>query len=270
MEFLVAHEGGLRLAAFAGVLALFALLERAFPRRTRREATLARWWPNLALVAIDSLMLRFLFPVLAVGVALAAEEAGFGLLPWLGLGGWAGLVVAVILLDFVVYAQHAAFHHVPVLWRMHRVHHADLDVDVTTGVRFHPLEIAVSMLIKLSAVAVIGAGAAAVVVFEVLLNATAMFNHANLKLPRALDRALRLVVVTPDMHRVHHSVHRDETDSNFGFNLSCWDRLFGSYRARPRDGHPEMMIGLPDHRDQARQGLGWVLLFPFLGAGARR
>lgn len=270
MESLVAHEGGLRLAAFAGALALLALLERAFPRRARREATLARWWPNLALVALDSLMLRFLFPVLAVGAAVAVEGAGIGLLPWLGLGGWAGILAAVVLLDLVVYAQHAAFHHVPLLWRMHRVHHADLDVDVTTGVRFHPIEIAVSMLIKLAAVAAIGAGAAAVVLFEVLLNATAMFNHANLALPRPLDRALRLVLVTPDMHRVHHSVHRDETDSNFGFSLSCWDRLFGTYRAQPRDGHPDMAIGLPEHREQARQGLGWALVLPFLGAGGRR
>lgn len=257
------HEGAVRLSIFAGVLAAMALLEWLAPRRRLTLGRGRRWFSNLAIVVIDTLALRLLFPILAVGAAVAAEAGGWGLFNLIALPAWLEVVLAVLLLDCLIYWQHRLFHVIPLFWRLHRMHHADNDIDVTTGLRFHPLEIVASMLIKLAAVWLLGPAAVAVVIFEVLLNGTAMFNHANIRLPAGLDRVLRLFVVTPDMHRVHHSVHRDETDSNFGFHLSLWDRLFGSYRDDPRDGHREMTIGLPQFRNRRDQSLWALLINPF-------
>ncbi|MCC7272304.1 MAG: sterol desaturase family protein, partial [Alphaproteobacteria bacterium] len=232
-SFLLAHEPWVRLGCFAGVLAVMAAWEALAPRRPRALPRHGRWPGNLGVVVVSSLALRLLFPVAAVGLAAVAERQGFGLLNLLGLPPWVSFLAALLVLDLAIYAQHVASHAVPILWRLHRMHHADLDIDATTGVRFHPVEIVLSMVFKLAVVALLGPPAVAVLVFEVGLNAAAMFNHANLRLPGGVDRALRLVLVTPDMHRVHHSIVRGERDSNFGFNLPWWDRLFGTYRAQP-------------------------------------
>ena len=270
-SFLLAQEPALRLAAFAAVLALLALWELLAPRRARSMARRRRWPANIAVVILNTVLVRLLLPTAAVGVALSGETHGWGLLNQYALPSWAGIAAGVVLLDLVIYLQHVMFHAVPVLWRLHRMHHADLDIDVTTGARFHPVEMVLSMLIKFAAIAALGVPAAAVVLFEVLLNATSMFNHANVRIPPVLDAALRWLVVTPDMHRVHHSLERDETNSNFGFNLPLWDRLFGTYRAQPRAGHQAMTVGIPDFRDAAAcNTLAGMLAIPFQGQGARR
>ena len=255
-----------RLGMFLGVLALVAMFESLAPRRSRSVPRGTRWPSNLALVALNSVLLRFGLPVSAVGVAVTAEAGGWGLFNVFSLPGWFVTIVAVLLLDLAIYAQHVAFHAVPVLWRLHRMHHADTDFDVTTGLRFHPIEILLSGVIKLAVVAALGAPPLAVVIFEVLLNATAMFNHGNLRLPPGLDRVLRLFVVTPDMHRVHHSVVRVETDSNFGFNVPWLDRWFGTYRAQPESGHQGMTIGLDEFRDARELRLDRMLVQPFKSA----
>lgn len=262
MDALLANEPAIRLAAFAGVLATMAALEALLPRRHRSFGRLRRWPNNLGVVVVNTVVLRLVFPTAAVGVALAAEVRGFGLLPWLGLPYPMAVLAAVVLLDLAIYLQHVLFHAVPALWRLHRMHHADLDFDVTTALRFHPVEILLSMVIKLMVVVALGAPAVAVLVFEVLLNATAMFNHANLRLPARLDRALRPVLVTPDMHRVHHSAVEQETNSNFGFNLALWDRLFGTYRAQPAAGHDAMTIGIEQFRDPGELRLDRMLTQP--------
>ncbi|MDP2061485.1 MAG: sterol desaturase family protein [Phaeovulum sp.] len=264
-EFLLAHESTLRLAIFLGVLALMAVWELAAPRRRQEIPRLLRWSNNLGLVVVDTLVLRFTFPVLAVGLALMAEARGWGLLNAFDVPGWLAVLLAVVALDLVIYLQHVMFHAVPALWRLHRMHHADLEFDVTTGLRFHPLEILASMAIKLAAVAALGPPAVAVLIFEVLLNASAMFNHSNIRLPLALDRILRLVIVTPDMHRVHHSIRPEETNSNFGFNLPWWDRLLGTYRAQPSAGHDEMTIGIEQFRTPRELWLDRMLLQPLRG-----
>ncbi len=262
MDTLLANEPVIRLAAFAGVLAAMVALEALLPRRHRSFPRLRRWPSNLGIVAVDTLLLRLVFPTAAVGAALAAEARGIGLLPWLGLPGPVAVLAAVVLLDLAIYLQHLLFHSVPALWRLHRMHHADLDFDVTTGLRFHPVEILLSMVIKLAVVVALGAPAVAVLLFEVLLNASSMFNHANLRLPPWLDRALRPVLVTPDMHRVHHSAVPRETNSNFGFNLALWDRLFGTYRAQPAAGHEAMTVGIEDFRDPVELRLDRMLTQP--------
>jgi len=262
-DFILTHEPALRLGAFVGVLALMALWEAARPRRPRALPRWLRWSNNLALVAVDTLVLRLLVPMLAVGLAMTAEAEGWGLLNMLAVPAWLAIPLAVLALDLVVYLQHVMFHAVPALWRLHRMHHADTDIDVTTGLRFHPFEIVLSMVVKLAAVLVLGPPVVAVVLFEVLLNATALFNHANLRLPAAVDRWLRLIVVTPDMHRVHHSVRPEETHSNFGFNMPWWDRLLGTYRAQPRDGHDGMTIGLAAFRAPREAWLDRLLMQPF-------
>lgn len=259
---LLNHESLIRLAAFGGVLAVMALWEVVAPRRCRSMPRLLRWFGNLGVVAIGTVLIRLVFPVLAVGVAMVAAERGWGLFNVIEVPGWIAFVVSVLLLDLAIYAQHVMFHAVPVLWRLHRMHHADLDFDVTTGVRFHPVELLLSMGIKLGVVAVLGPPAAAVLVFEVLLNATAMFNHGNVRLPLALDRYLRWIVVTPDMHRVHHSVYPVETNSNYGFNLPWWDRLFRTYTAQPRDGHDGMTIGIEQFRTRRDLWLDKMLIQP--------
>ncbi len=264
---LIEHEAALRLGAFFGVLALMALWELAAPRRALKTSKAARWGANLGIVVLNSVVVRLLFPAAAVGMALFAQAHGWGLLNAYAVLPWAAIAASVVALDLAIYLQHVLFHAVPALWRLHRMHHADLDFDVTTGARFHPLEIVLSMLIKFAAIAVLGAPAVAVLVFEILLNALSMFNHGNVRIPARLDRALRRLVVTPDMHRVHHSIERDETDSNFGFNLSLWDRLFGTYRAEPRAGHEAMTIGIREFRDpQDCARLGGMLAIPFRSA----
>ncbi|WP_439633543.1 sterol desaturase family protein [Glycocaulis sp.] len=262
---ILAAEPLLRLAAFAGVLAAMMVWELAAPRRRREIPRLVRWSNNLAVVVLDTAILRLAFPLLAVAFALWAEGAGWGLFNVLGAPLWLALPLSVLLLDLVIYGQHVMLHKVPVLWRFHRMHHADLEFDVTTGLRFHPGEIVLSMIIKLAVVGLLGAPALAVLVFEVLLNATSMFNHSNIRLPCGLDRVLRLFVVTPDMHRVHHSVLRHETDSNYGFNLPWWDRLFGTYRAQPEAGHDAMTIGIGQFREPRDLWLDRMLLQPFRG-----
>jgi sterol desaturase/sphingolipid hydroxylase (fatty acid hydroxylase superfamily) len=263
-EFILTHEAGIRLSFFCAVLAVMLGWEWAAPRRALSARPAVRWSSNFGLVVAGALLVRLAFPVAAVGAAVIAAERGWGLFNALALPPELTIVLSVVVLDLVIYAQHVGFHKVPVLWRLHRMHHSDVDIDATTGVRFHPFEIALSMAIKMAMILILGAPAVAVVIFEVLLNATAMFNHGNVKLPQAVDRALRRVIVTPDFHRVHHSVHRDETDSNYGFNLSVWDRLFRTYRPQPRDGHETMTIGLDIFRAPRQRHLDKLLIQPFV------
>jgi len=233
------------------------------PRRSQAIGRLRRWPSNLGIVVIDTLLVRMAFPLAAVGVAVLAEARGWGLLQALTAPAWVTVPVSILLLDLAIYLQHVLFHAVPALWRLHRMHHADLEFDVTTGVRFHPIEILLSMAIKLGTVAALGAPAIAVLLFEVLLNGTSMFNHGNVRLPAHIDRVLRWIVVTPEMHRVHHSVVPHETNSNFGFNLPWWDRLSGTYRAQPAAGHDGMTIGIEQFRDPRELRLDRMLLQPF-------
>jgi sterol desaturase/sphingolipid hydroxylase (fatty acid hydroxylase superfamily) len=262
---LVNHEPAVRLGAFAGGLLVVAACEALAPRRERAVGRLARWPHNLALVALNTLLVRAVVPISAVSLAALAEERGWGLFNGAVSLGWVTVLVSVALLDLAIYLQHVIFHAVPVLWRLHRMHHSDLDFDVTTGVRFHPVEVLLSTGYKLGLVGVLGIPAIAVVVFEVLLNGGSMFNHANLRLPEPVDRALRWLVVTPDMHRVHHSAAPAETNSNFGFTLPWWDRLCGTYRAEPAAGHERMTIGLEDFRDPRYLRLDQLLVQPLLG-----
>ena len=264
-ETILAIEPNLRLAVFLGVLAAMALWEIAAPRRRREIPRVIRWTNNMALVVVDTAILRLTFPILAVGLAAMAEERGWGLFNNFDAPIWVSIVVSMLLLDLAIYLQHVMFHAVPGLWRLHRMHHADLDFDVTTGLRFHPVEILISMGIKLAAVAALGPPAVAVLLFEVLLNATALFNHANINLPHPIDRVLRLIVVTPDIHRVHHSVDPIETNSNFGFNLPWWDRLLGTYRAQPAKGHHGMDIGIEQFRTRRDLWLDRMLVQPVRG-----
>ena len=259
----VANESTLRIAAFAIVFAAIAIWEAVVPRRARRFKRIVRWPQNLALPAINNLLLMLVAPGAEVGVAIAGQAHGWGLLPAFGMPAWVQMVSAIVLLDLAIYLQHRVFHAVPVLWRMHRVHHADTDFDVTTGLRFHPLEIAVSTAFKCLMIAAIGASAAAVIAFEILLYASSMFEHANARMSTSVDRWLRWIVVTPDMHRVHHSSITNETNSNFGFNISCWDRLFGTYRPQPAAGHEAMQIGLEVFRSADEVRLDRVLAQAF-------
>ena len=262
-DFILSHEPAVRLTFFLGVLVVVVLAETLFPRRKRGFSRWRRWPNNIGVVALNTVLLRLLFPAAAVGLAVLAEQRGWGLLNNLPLAGWLAVPLAVIVLDLVIYLQHVMFHAVPALWRVHRMHHADLDFDVTTGARFHPIEIVLSMIIKFAAVVALGAAPVAVLTFEVLLNATSMFNHANLRVPTPLDRVLRWFVVTPDMHRVHHSIVVRETNSNFGFNLPWWDRLLGTYRDQPSAGHSGMTIGIEQFRDEAQLRLDRMLTQPF-------
>jgi sterol desaturase/sphingolipid hydroxylase (fatty acid hydroxylase superfamily) len=264
MHDLLNHEAAIRLGCFSLVLLLMILWEWRRPRRIPSLPRGRRWPANLGIIVVDSVVMRLVFPVLAVGMAGLAADQGWGLFNQFNAPFWLAFIASLLLLDLAIYAQHVIFHRVPWLWRLHRMHHTDLDFDVTTALRFHPLEIVLSMLIKLAVVVALGAPAVAVMLFEVILNATAMFNHGNVRLPLSLDRRLRWVVVTPDMHRVHHSVRVEETDSNFGFNLPWWDRLFGTYRDQPRAGHTGMTIGLEYFRDRRATSLPQLLLQPFL------
>ena len=259
---LLGAEPLIRLGAFALILALLITWERRAPRRPAEIGRWGRWPGNVGLAIIDTLLVRILFPTAAVGTALVAQASGWGLLNRLIMPDWLAIVLAVILLDLAIYAQHVLFHANPLLWRLHRMHHADIDIDVTTGIRFHPVEILLSMAIKLGVVAMLGAPPLGVMIFEILLNATSMFSHSNIRLPLILDRFLRHILVTPDMHRVHHSTVSRETNSNFGFNLPWWDRLFGTYRDQPAAGHDRMTIGLAQFRDPAELRLDRMLLQP--------
>lgn len=263
MDSILEYEPVIRLAFFLGVLAAMATWETVAPRRRLQVSRWKRWPSNLGIVALNTVLLRLSIPLAAVGLAVIAEDRGWGLLNNSALPAEVRIVAAVLLLDLAIYLQHVMFHAVPALWRLHRMHHSDIDFDVTTGARFHPGEILLSMAIKLAAVAALGPPAVSVVIFEVVLNATSMFNHGNVRLPERMDRILRRVVVTPDMHRVHHSVLPNETNSNFGFNLSWWDRLFGTYRAQPRDGQENMTIGLDIFRDRMQLRLDKMLVQPF-------
>lgn len=265
-DWVLRHEVQIRLGFFFGIFAIMAVWELVSPRRPLRISKAVRWGNNLGLVFLNSLLLRLLFPAAAVGVAAFAQIQGWGLFNYYQINVALAVIISVIILDAVIYLQHVMVHAVPMLWRLHRVHHADLDYDVTTGARFHPLEITLSMLIKFATILLLGPPVVAVVIFEVLLNATAMFNHGNVKLPTSVDRILRWFVVTPDMHRVHHSVEDDEANSNFGFNLPWWDRLFGTYRNQPRAGHQGMTIGIHKYRDPKQVAwLPGILMFPFRG-----
>ena len=253
----------IRLGAFLGVFAAVALWEIAAPRRSPTFGRRVRWPGNLALLAVDVLAVRILAPGAAIGLAIAVEARGWGLLHATGVPAWMAVPAAVILLDLAIWFQHVVFHAVPLLWRLHRVHHTDVDFDVTSGTRFHPIEILLSTGIKCAVVVAIGAPALAVLAFEVLLNATSMFNHANARLPVAIDRWARLFVVTPDMHRVHHSVACNETNSNFGFALPWWDRLFGTYRAQPAAGHRALALGVDAFRAAGDSRLDRLLTQPW-------
>jgi sterol desaturase/sphingolipid hydroxylase (fatty acid hydroxylase superfamily) len=265
-ELIANHEATIRLSSFLGIFALMALWEILAPRRVLTQPKQNRWLNNIGLVVLNTALLRVVFPVAAVGIAEYAQLLQWGLFNRVETHPVMALVASVIVLDMAIYLQHVMFHAVPLLWRLHRVHHADLDFDVTTGARFHPVEILLSMLIKFAVIVLLGPPLAAVVIFEVLLNAMAMFNHSNVRIPLVLDALLRRVIVTPDMHRVHHSHLADETNSNFGFNLSVWDRVFGTYRAQPAAGHTGMVIGIDTFRNPANcVKLSGLLLMPFTG-----
>ena len=265
-QFVLANETAIRLGFFVGMLALIGAWEIVAPRRALTLSKAQRWSGNLGLVALNTVLLRLIFPLAGAGMAAFCAENGWGILNHFQVPAILAVPLAVIALDFVIWLQHVMVHAVPLFWRLHRVHHADPDYDVTTGARFHPLEIVLSMLIKFATIVVLGPPVVAVVIFEVLLNATAMFNHGNIGLPATLDRVLRRVLVTPDMHRVHHSIEDDETNSNFGFNLPWWDRLFGTYRDQPRAGQLGMVIGIRDHADPREVArLDGMLLLPFRG-----
>jgi len=262
-------EPYVRLGFFAGIFIAMAIWEVVEPRRPQSIGRGWRWSNNLAVVVVNTVLVRILLPTTAVSLALFAEARGFGLFNVIGAPAWVRVAASVVILDLAIYLQHVLFHAVPGLWRLHRMHHADLEFDVSTGLRFHPIEILLSMFIKFAVIAALGAPALSVLVFEVLLNATSMFNHANVRIPIWVDRVLRWIVVTPDMHRVHHSIVSRETNSNFGFNLPWWDRLFGTYRSAPEAGHDGMTIGIEQFRDPRELGLDRMLLQPFRGDTGR-
>ena len=260
-------DGAIRFAVFLGVFLAMALIELLSPKRRLTVSKRRRWLTNLGISVTGTLLLRLMamlaVPVAAIAAAVYAEQHKIGLLNQVDWPSWLKTVTALLVLDLAIWAQHLASHKVPLFWRLHRVHHADRDIDVTTAVRFHPIEIGLSMLWKIVVVVPLGASPLAVFLFEVILNACAMFNHANIALPVQLDEILRLVVVTPDMHRVHHSVRDQEHDSNYGFNLSVWDRLFRTYTPQPEGGHKGMTIGLTPYQSEAPTKFGWSVLLPF-------
>lgn len=261
-EFFLSHEPVTRMSVFLTVLLVMAIWEVWSPRRRVEVPRLLRWSNNLALIVVDSIAVRLLFPLAAVGLALTMQAKGWGLFNVIGLPVWLEVLFSVVLLDFAIYLQHVVFHHVPVLWRLHRMHHADIEIDVTTGLRFHPLEIVLSMAFKLLLVLVLGPAAIAVLIFEVVLNASALFNHSNIRLPKPVDAVLRLIIVTPDMHRVHHSIDPKETNSNYGFNVPWWDRLLGTYIAQPKAGHDDMLIGIELFRARRELWVDLMILQP--------
>ena len=263
-EWIMGNEPLVRLGSYAGIFGLMAIWEVIAARRESTTGKGSRWVGNLSLVFFDTLAVRLLFPTAALGTALIVADLGWGVLNVVSVPYWAAVAISVAALDLAIYLQHIMFHALPALWRLHMVHHADVDLDVTSGTRFHPIEILISMLYKLAVIAVLGPPVLGVLLFEVVLNALAMFNHANARIPLPLDRVLRWIVVTPDMHRVHHSVERREHNTNFGFNLSCWDRLLGTYKDQPEKGHQGMTIGLKSFRERTWQSLPRLLAMPFV------
>lgn len=257
-------EPQIRLGVFIGLFLLLAVLELLLPRRIPKPAKPQRWLTNWIIVIIDSTVLRLLFVGAAVGAASWAAASGYGLFNWVDVPLWLAVGASFVVLDFAIWLAHVASHKVPILWKVHRMHHTDVDFDVSTAIRFHPIEIVLSMLWKIAIVVALGAPPIAVLVFEIVLNGAAMFNHSNLKLPLAIDRVLRWFIVTPDMHRVHHSIVHQETDSNYGFNLAIWDRMFGTYIDQPEAGHTDMKIGLSECQDENPTRLWWSLKVPFL------
>lgn len=259
----MSEEAAIRFGVFVGLFVIMAGLEYFAPRRKLRPVKALRWLTNWAIIIIDSVLVRLLFKTAAVGAALWATENGYGLFNMIALPYWLAFIISFLVLDFAIWFSHLASHKVPIFWRIHRMHHSDIDIDVTTAIRFHPVEIILSMFWKYLIVLALGAPAASVLVFEIVLNGGALFNHANFKLPLSIDKVLRLLIVTPDMHRVHHSIIRKETDSNYGFNLSIWDRMFGTYIDQPSKGHDEMTIGLEEWQDEKPARLDWILMVPF-------
>ena len=263
-ETVATYEAQIRLSAFLGLFGLLALTEWLRPRRKLTVSKANRWFTNIAIVVIDSVVVRLIFPAAAVGVALWAQSNGYGLFNLIDAPFWLAGLVSIVLLDFAVWFSHLLSHKVPMFWRFHRMHHSDRDIDVSTAIRFHPIEIVLSMIYKVAWVVALGAPAWSVIMFEIILNGVAMFNHSNTKLPLWLDKIARMVIVTPDMHRVHHSSIQRETDSNYGFNFPFWDKMFGTYIAQPELGHDGMEIGLAEWQDERPTKLGWALSVPFL------
>ena len=259
------YEPVIRFGFFFGILVIMFFWERIAPRRPLAASKIGRWSSNLGLVLIDSIVVRLVSPTALAGVALLAQQRGWGLFNSFELSPLLSIIFSVLILDFAIYLQHAMFHSIPLFWRLHMVHHSDMDIDVTTGVRFHPIEILISMGIKMVVVLLIGAPPASVLIFEILLNGTSMFNHGNVRYPQQIDSFLRLIVVTPEMHRVHHSTIRWETNSNFGFSFPWWDRLFGTYRPQPAKGHLEMTIGLDQYKEPQKLTFLWLIALPFIG-----
>ncbi len=263
-QFIISNEASIRLGFFIGIFVIMCVWEILAPKRKLTVSKTRRWLSNGSIVIANTLVLRFVFPILSVGVAFFCVDYGYGLFNLISFPNWLAVIVCIVFLDMLIYWQHVIFHKVPLFWRIHRMHHADMDIDVTTGSRFHPIEIVLSMLIKFLAIIILGIPVLAIIIFEVILNLTAMFNHSNVRIPFGLDAIIRKFIVTPDMHRVHHSVIPKETNSNYGFNLSIWDRLFGTYIEQPKEGHLDMQIGLNAYRDvRASQDLDQMLLIPF-------
>ena len=266
---LLDHEAKIRFSLFLGILTIMTLWEIVAPCRRLSAPKTMRWFSNVGLLVLGTTVLRALFPMATVGVAAIADEHQWGMFQSLQVPYWQTVVFSIILLDLTTYLQHTLFHALPVLWRMHKVHHVDLDFDVTTGLRFHPLELLLSMVGKLAVVLLLGPPVIAVLLFEVILNATSMFNHGNVSLPDQIDRYLRWFIVTPDMHRIHHSTITQETNSNYGFNLPWWDYILGTYRHRPSVSHTSMTIGLAEYQKDLRaEQLPWMLVLPFLNPSA--
>jgi sterol desaturase/sphingolipid hydroxylase (fatty acid hydroxylase superfamily) len=259
------YEPAIRFGFFIGILVAMFLWELIAPRRPLTTSKMVRWASNLGLVFIDSILARLVFPTALIGVALLAQQRGWGLLNQFELSALVKIVSSVLILDLAIYLQHLMFHSAPLLWRLHMVHHSDMDIDVTTGVRFHPIEILLSMGIKMVVVILTGAPPVSVLIFEIILNGTSMFNHGNVRYSQQIDGLLRLLVVTPEMHRVHHSTIRWETNSNLGFSFPWWDRLFGTYRPQPAKGHLEMTIGLDQYKDPQKLTFLWLIALPFIG-----
>ena len=256
-------QGFIRLLVFASVLVIMASAEALWPRKKRVMTRPTRWFNNLSLSVINSIAIKVLGPITAIAVADYALDNGYGLLGMLPLPLWLEILLGFVILDLLIYFQHVLSHRVPMIWRFHKVHHADRDIDVTTGIRFHPIEVLFSMLYKCVFILILGPLPIAVFLFEVFLNGSAMFNHANVRLPLWLDKVLRLIIVTPDMHRVHHSIIRKETNSNYGFFLSIWDRIFKTYIDQPKLGHDDMVIGLDEYQTKSPASLVWSLKTPF-------
>ncbi len=263
-EFFFQYESYIRLSSFIGLYALLTLWEISSPKRKLEHARRLRWVSNFGLIIISSILIRFIFPTAAVGISLLVEQNHWGLLYYFELPYIIHFIAAFVLMDLSLYFQHVMFHALPLFWRFHRVHHTDLDFDITTGLRFHPFEMVISILIKFMTITALGVPVLAVVIFEIILNAASMFSHSNIKIHSAIEQMTRWFIVTPDMHRIHHSVSENETNSNFGFFISVWDRLFGTYTKEPKEGHTGMQIGLNNFREPKWQDIRWLIYLPFV------